>query len=167
MAQSQPAPELSPYVALHLLDSSTGRQVRTWQFDGKPLITIGRAPEQHVQIDDPYVSRSHAELRFDCGQWSLVSLGRYGVQVEGQAITEIPVQGQLTFRLGASGPTLRFNPAAPRQDNRMTMMFDSTIVEDLFALDESKVQRDVSEISQGDYFQELQKRARQLRKPSK
>ncbi len=48
----------------------------------------------------------------------------------------------------------------------MTMMFDSTIVEDLFALDESKVQRDVSEISQGDYFQELQKRARQLRKPS-
>ncbi len=103
-------PELSPYVALHLLDSSTGRQVRTWQFDGKPLITIGRAPEQHVQIDDPYVSRSHAELRFDRGQWSLVSLGRYGVQVEGQAITEIPVQGQLTFRLGASGPTLRFNP---------------------------------------------------------
>jgi serine/threonine protein kinase, bacterial len=165
MVKSKPAPEISPHVVVQLLDSAIGRPIRTWQFDSTPLISIGRAPEQHVQIDDPYVSRSHAELRFNSGEWSLISLGRYGVQVEGQAITEIPIRGELTFRLGASGPTLRFNPAAPRHDNRMTMMFDSTLVEDLFALDASKLERDVSEISQGDYFQQLQKRARELRKP--
>ena len=46
----------------------------------------------------------------------------------------------------------------------MTMMFDSTVIDDMFALDQSKLDRDVNEISQGDYFQELQKRAKQLRK---
>ena len=46
----------------------------------------------------------------------------------------------------------------------MTMMFDSTVIDDMFALDQSKLDRDVNEISKGDYFQDLQKRAKQLRK---
>ena len=97
------------------------------------------------------------------GDWTLVSLGRYGVIVQGQEITELPIQNETTFRLGSEGPTLRFDPAAARNDNRMTMMFDSTLVSNMFELDKSKVERDVGEISEAGYFQQLQRRAQQLR----
>ncbi len=152
-----------PSVAVQLLDSATGRPVRDWQFQGKQTVSIGRAHDQDVQISDPYVSRTHAELRWEGSIWKLVSLGRHSVKVEGESITELPVDKQTTFRLGMEGPTLRFEPVASTSDNRMTMMFDSTLVSDLFEVDKSKIDRDVGEISQGDYFQELQKRARQLR----
>ncbi len=46
----------------------------------------------------------------------------------------------------------------------MTMMFDSTLVPNMFELDQSKVEREVGEISEAGYFQELQKRAEHLRK---
>jgi pSer/pThr/pTyr-binding forkhead associated (FHA) protein len=164
MAQSDNTPAVSLHVAVQLLDSALGRPIRTWSFDGRPLISIGRADDCDVQISDPYVSRSHAELRHDSGQWMLVSLGRYGVIVQGQTITEAPITTETTFRLGSSGPTLRFDPAAPRNDNRMTMMFDSTVGEEMFELDHSKLEREVSEIAEADYFLELQKRAQQLRK---
>lgn len=150
-------------VAVQLLDSATGRPVRDWQFHGKQTVSIGRGLDQDVQISDPYVSRTHAELRWDAIAWKLVSLGRHSVRVEGEAITEIPVEKQITFRLGSEGPTLRFDPAAAVSDNRMTMMFDSTLVSDLFEVDKSKRDREVGEIEQENYFQELQKRARQLR----
>ncbi|HTQ39774.1 MAG TPA: FHA domain-containing protein [Pirellulales bacterium] len=157
------APDSSLHAAIHLMDSALGRPIRSWQFSGQPLISIGRADDRDVQISDPYVSRNHAELRNQCGQWSLVSLGRHGVIVQGETIAEIPIQGETTFRLGSSGPTLRFDPRAPHADNRMTMMFDSTVGENMFELDHSKLQREVAEIADGDYFLELQRRAQQLR----
>jgi pSer/pThr/pTyr-binding forkhead associated (FHA) protein len=138
--------------------------MRSWGFSGKALITVGRSDESDVQISDPYVSRAHAELRHQDGKWLLVSLGRYGVMVKGETITELAIEGETTFRLGAGGPTLRFDPRAANRDNRMTMMFDSTVGQNLFELDHSKLERDVGEIADGDYFQELQKRAKQLRK---
>ncbi|HZZ29969.1 MAG TPA: FHA domain-containing protein [Pirellulales bacterium] len=156
-------PDLSLYAAIHLLDSALGRPIRSWQFTDQPLISIGRADDRDVQISDPYVSRDHAQLQHSDGGWKLVSLGRHGVIVQGQSITEVPIQGETTFRLGSDGPTLRFNPAPPHTDNRMTMMFDSTVGEDLFALDHSKLEREVSEIVDADYFQQLQRRAQQLR----
>jgi pSer/pThr/pTyr-binding forkhead associated (FHA) protein len=131
--------------------------------------------ESDVQISDPFVSRTHAELRATGNGWSLVSLGRHGVVVQGETITELPITGETTFRLGSAGPTLRFNPiaaqlenpVAPQSDNRMTMMFDSTLVENLFQLDHKKLEHEVSEITDADYFQELQRRAQQLREQRK
>jgi pSer/pThr/pTyr-binding forkhead associated (FHA) protein len=150
-------------VAVHLLDSALGRPVRSWRFDAKQVISIGRGDDQDVQISDPYVSRCHAELRRGEGGWSLVSLGRHGVIVQGQTITELPVQGEATFRLGSGGPTLRFDPAAASSDNRATMFFDSTFAENAFEIDRHKVERDVGEIADAEYFQDLQKKAQQLR----
>ena len=174
MAESTNPSDLSVPVAVHLMDSALGRPIRTWNFTSKQLITIGRADECDVQISDPYVSRNHAELRAAGGNWSLVSLGRHGVLIQGETITEIPLTAETIFRLGSSGPTLRFDltapasesPAAP-SDNRMTMMFDATLVENLFELDHSKLDREVSEIADADYFQQLQERAKQLREQRK
>jgi pSer/pThr/pTyr-binding forkhead associated (FHA) protein len=154
----------SLHVAVQLLDSALGRPMRSWQFTDKELISIGRAGDSHVQVDDPYVSRTHAELRWQNTSWILVSLGRYGVTVQGHAITELPIQKEITFRLGPEGPTMRFDPAAARNDNRMTMMFDSTLVENAFELDRKKLERDVNDIEQANYFKELQRRAKELRK---
>jgi pSer/pThr/pTyr-binding forkhead associated (FHA) protein len=161
--------DLSLHVAVQLLDSALGRPMRSWQFDNKAVISIGRAEDRDVQISDPYVSRTHAELRWESRPgcepaWILVSLGRYGVMVEGHMITELPIHKEITFRLGSEGPTLRFNPKAAKNDNRMTMMFDSTLVENKFELDRKKIESDVSDIEQADYFKELQRRAKQLRK---
>ncbi len=107
------SPDSSLHVAIQLLDSALGRPVRSWQFDGKAMISIGRADDRDVQISDPYVSRTHAELRFKSGCWTLASLGRYGVLIQGKTITEVPIEKETTFRLGSEGPTLRFDPAAP------------------------------------------------------
>jgi pSer/pThr/pTyr-binding forkhead associated (FHA) protein len=164
MAEPKDISEKPIHVAVQLLDSALGRPVRSWQFDGKRLISIGRAEDRDVQISDPYVSRNHAELRHHDGKWSLVSLGRYGVMVQGQTVTEIAIEKETVFRLGSEGPTLRFDPAPVRSDNRMTMMFDSTLVQNVFELDKSKIERDVGDIAKADYFQDLQKRAQQLRK---
>jgi FHA domain len=175
MAESSHPSDSSAPVAVHLMDSALGRPIRTWKFTSKQLITIGRADECDVQISDPYVSRNHAELRAADGNWSLLSLGRHGILVQGETITEIPLTAETIFRLGSSGPTLRFDPAAPTaespaaapSDNRMTMMFDSTLVENMFELDHSKLEREVGEIADADYFQQLQERAKKLREQRK
>ena len=175
MSDSTNPSDADAATAVHLLDSSLGRPIRTWQFTAKELITIGRADECDVQISDPYVSRSHAELRPADGGWLLVSLGRHGVQVQGAVISELSIDGETVFRLGSAGPTLRFNPVAAlvensairQTDNRMTMMFDATLMENMFELDQNKLQREVEEIADADYFQELQRRAKQLREQRK
>jgi pSer/pThr/pTyr-binding forkhead associated (FHA) protein len=164
MAQPDNVTDPIPKAAVHLLDSALGRPMRSWQFDNKTLITIGRAEESDVNVSDPYVSRIHAELRYAAGKWTLVSLGRYGLMVKGEQITEMPLQGETVFRLGSGGPSLRFEPVTAKRDNRMTMMFDSTVAQNIFDVDERKVQQEVGEITDGSYFQELQKRAKQLRK---
>jgi pSer/pThr/pTyr-binding forkhead associated (FHA) protein len=156
-------PEVSLYAAIHLLDSALGRPIRSWQFTGQQLISIGRADGCDVQISDPYVSRNHAELRAQAGHWLLVSLGRHGLVLQGETVTEVSLQAETTFRLGSGGPTLRFDPTAPHVDNRMTMMFDATVGEQIFELDHSKLEREVTEIAEGDYFQELKRRAELLR----
>lgn len=151
-----------PGVLVHLLDPSFGRTVQTWRFDAKAAISIGRAEDRDVAITDPYVSRMHAELQYKDSQWVLISHGRNGVIVKNQSITELPVRDEVTFRLGPSGPTLRFQIAGLKQESLRTLSFDTTPVF-LFRLDEDKIQREANEIAAGDYFQTLQQKAKELR----
>lgn len=153
----------SPWVALHLLDMATGRPLRSWKFETRPTLSIGRADESDVQISDPFVSRLHAELRFSEGQWRLHSLGRSGVLVGGKPVNEVLVEGDLTFRLGPDGPTVQFQPTVAGVDNSMTMFVDVSAPPDVFQLDDTKVSREVGDIAEGEYFQKLQQRAKQMR----
>lgn len=153
-------------VVLQLLDSSSGRPIKVWTINDQVQITIGRSPDQLVEISDPYVSRNHARLDYRDGQWLLVSLGRNGVIVANQLVTEHPVGVDISFRLGMEGPTLRFRTSAERTDVMSTISSD-TLSELLFQLDEEKVQTEVGEIADGDYFQNLQARAQQMRRKRK
>ena len=117
-------------------------------------------------MSDPYVSRNHASLTYRDGQWRLVALGRNGVVVDNQLITEYPVSGDVSFRLGMEGPTLRFRTTAQPTEILATICFD-TLPAPLFQLDEQRLQDDVGEIADGDYFQNLQQRAKQMRRQRK
>ena len=148
---------------LHLLDPSTGHVVQAWLMAQQTVITIGRDLEQDVLISHPHVSRQHAELRYGNSQWQLVSLGRNGVVIEGKRVTDAVACNGLVFRLGPDGPTLRFFDTPPAANNTMTITADSA---PKFALkvDDTRVDEDVREIVDGDYFQQLQERAHELRR---
>lgn len=61
------------------------------QFDlGGSLITVGRASDNDVIVDDPLVSRHHCQLKLQHGAYSLVDLGsRNGSAVNGQPVQEV------------------------------------------------------------------------------
>lgn len=163
MAHLESKNELPGEVSVHLLDPSLSRPLQSWKFAGRDSISIGRGPEREVALSDPYVSRLHAEVRHADGRWVLLAHGRHGVLVQNEPVQEMFVSGDVTFKLGSSGPTLRFQSTAAEQDNRHTLCFDSAPIE-LFSLDATKLARDVSEITQADYFHTLQQRAQELRR---
>ena len=81
------------------------------------VINIGRALDNHLVIDDPRVSRSHAQLRAVDGHFVLFDLNSTrGTFVNGKRITQAILYSDDTISLG--GVTLTFNQQdpAPRPD---------------------------------------------------
>ncbi len=167
MSQTQEPNGSSAEVEVQLLDPDVGSPIKSWRFQGLPKITIGRAEDCSVEIFDRQVSRLHVLLTVCDGQWVLKPLGRNGVLVDGQLISEMPINREITFRLGPLGPSLRFNLAAEKkQDFMQTLCFDPETMP-FFQLDQSKLQAEVSEIANDDFFQTLQKKAKDLRRQRK
>ena len=159
MADRQKAPALEP-VTLHLLDSAQGHPVQTWRFKDKDAIVIGRGEDSDVVIADAHVSRLHAKLVWQDGAWTLFSTGRHGTLVNDRLVAETQLGPQTVFRLGASGPTLRFEANAP--ERRPSETIDS-IQPDLMALlelDQERLLQEADDIAGNSLFQELQERVR-------
>jgi serine/threonine protein kinase, bacterial len=96
-----------PMLILSLFDATGKTFIKNWQFDQSSHIQIGRDPENQVVIDDPLVSRFHADLQAN-NQWQLISHGTNGTFVNGQKVEQaILVSGNM-LQLGAGGPLLRF-----------------------------------------------------------
>ncbi len=67
----------------------------------KPVFRIGRLADNDVQIDDPYVSRLHVELRFDGVQATLVDRSSTGATyVNDQRVSEVPLRSGDRIALG-------------------------------------------------------------------
>jgi pSer/pThr/pTyr-binding forkhead associated (FHA) protein len=150
-------------VTLHLLDSALGHSIQTWRFADKTAITIGRNDDCEVVIGDAQVSRIHAKLQWQDGQWTLVSLGRHGTLVNDRLVAETQLDRQTVFRLGGNGPTLRFEIGSA--ERRVTETIDS-IQPDLIAMleiDRDRQQQEVDDIAGNSLFQELQERVRQAK----
>lgn len=83
-----PPPPDSARRAYLLVSTRGGRPV---QFDlGGPLISIGRASDNDVIVDDPMVSRHHCQLKLQHGAYGFADLGsRNGSRVNGQSVSEI------------------------------------------------------------------------------
>lgn len=72
-------------------------------------VTIGRAAECDVRVDDPRVSRQHATLRVTDDGWELHDASRFGTWRDGERIERCSLVGVVEVRLGdpEAGPTLR------------------------------------------------------------
>jgi hypothetical protein len=76
------------------------------ELDG-PLLTLGRSRDCDIPIDDPSVSRRHAEVHRDADGFVLVDLGSTnGTQVNGHKIDRSPLQNGDRITLGQT--ELRF-----------------------------------------------------------
>ena len=91
MVFDRPAPGASPDTArrAYLLVSTRGS--RPVQLDlGGPVISIGRASDNDVIVDDPMVSRHHCQLKLQHGAYGFIDLGsRNGSMVNGQPVSQI------------------------------------------------------------------------------
>jgi pSer/pThr/pTyr-binding forkhead associated (FHA) protein len=154
----------SKVVALDLLDSAQGHAVQTWRFEGQSIIRIGRSDENDVTIADPRVSRLHAELRIEESGWTLTSLGRNGVLVDGLLITQQQISDRKSFQLGSGGPLIRFREDHRPAENIATLdVFDTSMLE-MLQIDRHKKDEEVYEITSGPLFQQLKQRAGHLRR---
>ncbi len=154
--------DMIPQITVHLLDSAQGHPLQTWKFDNRDSVTMGRSPDNDIVVTDPYVSRSHAYLKFDGDQWRLISLSRQRIFYEGQALPEVPVGDGTVCRLGPHGCYLKFDQAEAQQDERATISFDATLMP-IFKLDREKMQQEVSQFVDAPYFQQLKDAVRQRR----
>ena len=152
----------SDCVSVELLDSQQVHSLQAWTFESHELIRIGRSEEQDVTISNPHVSRLHAELRLDIDGWQVVGLGRNGVLLNGEKVENAPLAHGCIIRLGSTGPALRFVLGRPVRESGATMCEESSQFGLL--LDESRKQRDVDEIVNDDFFQQLSERADDLRR---
>jgi pSer/pThr/pTyr-binding forkhead associated (FHA) protein len=95
-----------------LAEERGGQQMPEQTFQ-HPTVKIGRdTSDCQIVFDNqqfPMVSRKHAELRWQNGQWFLADLGSsYGTYLNGQKISQPQaVQTGNALQLGANGPVLR------------------------------------------------------------
>jgi hypothetical protein len=90
---------------------------------GAPVITIGRRLDNHLVLDDPHVSRTHAQLRSQRGKFVLVDLNSTGgTRVNGNVVRQhtlrpgdvITIAGiELIYGQDPSGPPESTPPYAP------------------------------------------------------
>jgi hypothetical protein len=154
-------PETELAITLHLVDPADGRSLQSWTFQ-KERITIGRDSTADLPLLDQYVSRIHVELLRGEEGWSLKCLGRNGVYVDGKSVDTCRLHPGITFRLASVGPMFRFDPGAVPTGSS-TVCFDHTSML-VLELDATDVSQRVDEIAVTDYFQQLQQKARQLRR---
>ena len=103
LASGERAPSSVPPSRHAFLAVATDGQVPVeFDLDG-PLITIGRASDNDVIVDDPQVSRHHCQLKLQHGAYSFVDLGsRNGSTVNGQAVGEIALGPGDVIHIGST-----------------------------------------------------------------
>jgi hypothetical protein len=97
----EPAAPDSASRAFLLVQTDGAPRVR---FDlGGALISIGRASDNDVIVDDPEVSRHHCQLKLQHGAYSLADLGsRNGSWINGQPVSEVALGPGDLIRIGST-----------------------------------------------------------------
>jgi membrane-bound lytic murein transglycosylase D len=102
------------------------------QFEFRESFIIGRVEECGVCIKNEYVSRNHAQVSFENGQWLVRDLNSSnGLFVDGQRVQSTAVNQATTFRLGVQGPTVSLAvepPPAPAVPDISAAPSDATMV---------------------------------------
>jgi hypothetical protein len=87
---------------------------RSWELDlAQETLTIGRSPENAVVLDDTGVSRLHARIEWDAGQFVIQDLGsRNGLWLGGTRIRERVLQDGDAIRIGSAQLVFRRTPGS-------------------------------------------------------
>lgn len=76
----------------------------------KHAFRIGRHPVCEVCLEDSVVSRFHAEIKWESGQWWIVDLqSANGIFVNGARVDKVPLPEAGRVQLGSAGPALVFD----------------------------------------------------------
>jgi RsiW-degrading membrane proteinase PrsW (M82 family) len=85
---------------------------RTYQFAPGTTVTIGRSAESAVVVDDPTVSREHAQLIHDRDGWLMAAVGRGRTFSGGDVIGQVRIARPTDFRLASpDGPLVHIELA--------------------------------------------------------
>jgi soluble lytic murein transglycosylase-like protein len=103
-----------PLLRVSLAATAYGEK-KVLEFD-KPF-RIGRGDDCEVCIKDDYVSRTHAEAKFENGRWLVrdVHSGN-GMFVDGSRVESVPVSKPITIRLGIYGPMVGLEVEEPEAE---------------------------------------------------
>jgi pSer/pThr/pTyr-binding forkhead associated (FHA) protein len=154
-------------VCLQLLDSAQGQPIQTWRFTDQCEITIGREDGNDVVISDPHVSRHHVTLYAADDSWMLVSRGRHGTLIDSRLVAEAPLRPGVVFRLGPTGPMLRFDQGKVGSSISMTMDQIDPDAFAMFELDRERSQSEVERIASGALFDDLLQQSQRMRSARK
>jgi hypothetical protein len=155
-----------PRVTLQLLDTPAGKALQQWVFEGKDLIRIGRSPENDVVIADRFVSREHVYLSRYEEAWVVTVLTPQGILCGTRKLFNLRLSPETAhgfqFQLGSSGPVLRLELDAEEHADSTTRLHAGEVLPAL-TLDPVSLRREVTEISEGDYFRKLRASLQQFR----
>lgn len=101
--RKKPPQSRPPLLRVRVETSNADRQEFCF---GEPF-RIGRDENCQVRINDKFVSRNHAEVVLEDGQWWVRDLhSTNGIYIDGQKVDRAPVMKPTTLRLGIQGPVL-------------------------------------------------------------
>jgi pSer/pThr/pTyr-binding forkhead associated (FHA) protein len=162
MAHQHGAPPIGG-VSVLLLDSAQGKPIQTWRFTDATEITIGREDGRDIVISDPHVSRHHVTLVASGSDWMLISCGRHGTLIDNRIVAEAPLRSGVVFRLGPSGPMLRFDQGkAPTSATATMDQIDPDAIA-MLELDQERSRREADKIAGGALFDELLQTSQRMR----
>ncbi len=97
----------SPVPVMKVTAESGSARRQGYEFSGR--FRIGRHPDCEICLSDDVISRQHAEVFFENGQWWIQDLNSAnGIFAGGNRIDRMPLAGAERIRFGISGPTLIF-----------------------------------------------------------
>jgi hypothetical protein len=154
-------------VSVLLLDSAQGKPIQTWRFTHEREITIGREDGRDIVISDPHVSRHHATLIAADEDWQLISHGRHGTLIDNRLVAETTLRSGVVFRLGPTGPMLRFEVGRMATSITATMdQIDPDAIA-MLELDQERSRREADRIAGGALFDELLQTSQRMRSARK
>jgi FhaA, N-terminal domain/FHA domain len=102
-------PTAQPTEAASPVDLGVQREVAVLEWSGerheisKRRVVIGRSKDADVRVDDPNVSRRHAELQQEGATWWLVDLdSTNGVEVQGRRVKRLKLEDGTRFTIGST-----------------------------------------------------------------
>lgn len=152
-------------VVLDLLDTATGQPVQTWRFTGQTRILLGRASDGDVVVANPYVSRAHAYVQNLDGVWQAVAISCQQLLLNERRVALVELYDGCVFRLGSSGCSMRFSRDIQKttaSDPGQTLSIDPN-THPFLQLDRNQLAREVDEIANGDFFQNLSENLQRMR----